>query len=700
MSSSSTSAAAAAAAAQQRQQQLQQQQQQQQLQRQHDLLRQKQLQQQQFQWAQFINSYPLNIIFPAKVSSKDKIKKPHIKTDVDLINARLLESGILFEDLQSFPQLQPGIGRFVDNLTRTGCFNSVQVQLGVVEKEQDTKKADENGGGNVTTGKDDTSSSSQDTPISQHQLEIILDEKKWYSLYIGGGFKQEGGPEQAATNLIHGAATSSGNNTGGGTTFGLGDGILGRLPKAQFETSATLLNMTGCLDTSTFRYTVDQTSTSSVTLSHERPLYSWFPHNDKSDNIGNVILALPRGSQYALGIRGMVDTVDYEWTRSYKEYQRLISCHLDNTGGLTLSNSPGETAPTPPLQYFGRGSSSTQEKEPIDADSASSSHWCYWGLDWTLSLRDVVPRRHSTLPYACDASPEIVALSGPSLLHSLTYQIRTNGCFTDNRYQPTAGYDWNSKFQLAGPPGDVGFIKAQGSYSVHVPLASTTVGGGASGTTVPNPNDGSVADTSGESVSVNWLSLHGNVNAGILQPISFSGICRPPTISDRFFVGGPLQLRGFLPAGIGPRAKTGGSTSPGGDALGGTLYYTATAAASMAVPVPRIVDYGAIRLFCFCNAGTVVGGGSSAGTGGSSGTKPSDFWKNLTGGAGAGSGSTSQLQGIPLSAILNSTRLSTGIGLAMGTPMGRLEATYSWPLRYGPRDARSNFQFGIGFNFG
>ena len=621
--------------------------------RQHELLRQKQQHEQQIQWANFINSYPLNLLFPAKVSgakkSAGKNESKPVKTNEDLINARLLENGILFEDLQNFTQLQPGIARFVDNLNRTGCFNSVKIELDVSPP---TAPTEENGDTETPNDATATSAEQNDANTATHQLNVILDEKKWYSLYIGGGFKQEG-MEQAANNLINGNS-----NTGGGTGFGLGDGILGRLPKAQFETSTTLLNLTGKLDTSTFRYTVDQTSTSSIALSHERPLYTWFNHSTNADaengdgGLGNIILALPRGSQYSLGIKGMIDTIDYEYTRSYKEYQRFVGFHLDNIGGLTLSNNAGDVAPTP--------------------DIANNDHWCYWGVDWTLALRDVVPRRHSKLPYACDSSPEIVALSGPSLIHSLTYQLRTNGSFTDNRYQPTSGYDYHTKLQLAGPPGDVGFIKAQGGCSIHLPLLSET------------PSDNPVVANNGgneetmQSDTINWLALHGNFNAGMLQPFSFSGICRPPTISDRFFVGGPLQLRGFLPAGIGPRAKTGGSTSPGGDALGGTLYYTVTAAASMAVPAP-LVDYGAMRLFCFCNAGTVVGGGIGG----------TNLWKN--GG---------QLQGIPLAAIANSSRVSTGIGLSMGTQMGRLEATYAWPLRYGPRDARSNFQFGIGFNFG
>jgi outer membrane protein assembly factor BamA len=55
---------------------------------------------------------------------------------------------------------------------------------------------------------------------------------------------------------------------------------------------------------------------------------------------------------------------------------------------------------------------------------------------------------------------------------------------------------------------------------------------------------------------------------------------------------------------------------------------------------------------------------------------------------------------VPLSAIALSTRASIGAGLSMGFGMGRLEATYAWPIRYGPRDARRALQFGFGLNIG
>lgn len=255
-------------------------------------------------------------------------------------------------------------------------------------------------------------------------------------------------------------------------------------------------------------------------------------------------------------------------------------------------------------------------------------------MDWSLLFRDVIPRRHATLPYAMDASPEITSQAGPSLKHSLAYEYRTNGRLCNDWLNPTYGIDVHGKVEVAGPPGDVGFLKLQGGASLHVPLPSQ------------------------------W-AFHGTFQTGILQSLSFGGLCGPARISDRFFLGGPMQFRGFVPAGIGPRAKTGGASVPGGDALGGDFFYTASAATSVPFPGPfSFLQDNGVRCFGFATVGTLSG-----------------------------------LNGVPLMSILRSTRASVGGGIIASTPMGRLEATYAMPLRYSPRDAKRSVQIGLGFTF-
>ena len=168
---------------------------------------------------EYVKTYPINLSFPAKVSPA--ISEKRLRTNVDLVQHRLLESGVLFDDLQQIGQVNEVSESFIKSMMQTGCYHAVQVKL-------------EN-----NLGQED-----------QSNLHILLNEKNWYSLYIGGGFKQGAIYQHAA-----------------------GDGVL---PKVQFETSGSLLNLTGHLDKTSLSYTVDQTSTATLALTHERPLYSLF----------------------------------------------------------------------------------------------------------------------------------------------------------------------------------------------------------------------------------------------------------------------------------------------------------------------------------------------------------------------------------------------------------------------------------------
>jgi outer membrane protein assembly factor BamA len=105
--------------------------------------------------------------------------------------------------------------------------------------------------------------------------------------------------------------------------------------------------------------------------------------------------------------------------------------------------------------------------------------------------------------------------------------------------------------------------------------------------------------------------------------------------------------------------------TPGGDSVGGDLYYRTTLMASLPAFTSVFAD---ARAFGFLAAGTCV------------------RQANLKD---------------PLVDVLASTRASVGVGLATTALAGsRLEVTYAWPLRYAPVDARRNFQFGIGLSLG
>ena len=425
-----------------------------------------------------INGYPIKLNFPANLFSvptegimgadsnyASATDSPKLRTSSDFVQYRLLDSNLLFEmdesgapgstkdSSQSLSTVSQELDKIAGDLESTGCYDSVQLSFGRPE-------------------------SNDKGPNPRRELDVVLKEKNWYKLYVGGGIKHEFLAD-------------------GGINGGMG-GLLGMIPKVQFESSAGLINLTGHADVSSLAYNVDQTGTPTLSFSHTRPLYNAF---GEQSSLGDRILNMDQGSKFGLTLRGMVDTLDFEHTRSCRDHIQLLGFRIANTmpGSLT-----------------GGGSSGTMEKP-------------YLGIDWTLSHRDVLPRRHVRIPYLCDASPDILVASGPSLKHSVSAEYKLNGAYTDNRFNPTFGLDSHGGVELAGPPGDVGFLKCWGGSSFHLPLLKK-------------------------------VSMHLSVNGGFIKPLSYGGLCSSgngmTNIIDRFYVGGPHQLRGFLPSGIGPRAKS------------------------------------------------------------------------------------------------------------------------------------------------
>ena len=515
-----------------------------------------------------------------------------------------------------------------------------------------------------------------------YSVTVDLDEKKWYKFYVGGGINADD------LSSVGSASNSAGfGSLGGGGATGA---ALSVLPKLQFETSASLLNLTGFADVSSASYSVDPMGSSAFRFVHDRPLcsylseenplYRWLMpedprtinHSDKQSNgSGTDTLKGQQlhfkdhaqyppwgGSQASLGLHAICHDVDHEFTRSSKEFVRSVGMRLANhTRGAVRDPSVGGAA-----------------KPSIGPPDGMAGPYLF--LDWDMSLRDVLPKRCGTHPFALDCSTEVAQLAGTRLKHALSGGLYLNGHRVDDRYEPTQGYDAHCVVEVAGPPGDVGFVKVKGGFSSHFPVGSWHAM--ASGV---NSKKKSVEEDKEEEFALplgSGMALHSSFNCGILRPLAFGGqvgsqACSTVPLSDRFHVGGPGQLRGFLPAGIGPRAHQGGSSVPGGDALGGDVFYASTLAASMPFPTyfTQLQQSGA-RLFGFANAGTCVSAGHSPPSLGWS------FWNQ----------------------VLQSSRVAIGCGVSMASSMGRFEATYAVPLRYGPRDARKSVQFGFGFSFG
>jgi Omp85 superfamily domain len=530
----------------------------------------------QLQVQQFAAGYEVQVAWPAHVRGSRR-------TDPDLVQHRLLEAGMLYEVPTSLKDVTEAATRFVSDLERSQCFKAVRVEIG-------GKTGSESGGG----GEDDKASASGGG-TKMRNLTVHLQEANWYRLHAGGGVK---------TSSLLGDHLGSSSST---TAF---------LPTAELECSVGLRNLTGCLDTTSLQYTLDSQSIATVRLQHQRPLYSALP-----SPLSESVLAQATGSQIVLEAQAGIDTVDHTWTRSYREFQRLMSLRVSHPDGG-------------------------------------------WSAEWSLLGRDLVPQRHATVPYAYAASKEVVAASGPNVRHAFTVEYAPPS--SESPTSSTA--QLHGKLQLATPPGDVGFCKVEGGFRTsHSPLQSWLGGG----------------PLSAVSTAAALLQVQSSFRAGYLHRLDFGGLTgRSSTcLSDRFYVGGPIQLRGFGPCGIGPRASPTSTIPSPGDALGGDFYYSGTLLASVPpnVWLPQNEDGGGgggggapqnpasspFRLFGFANIGTCVGHVAST----------------------------------PILSILHSTRASVGVGLSTNAlgPM-RLEVTYALPLRYGPRDIRKTFQFGMGIS--
>lgn len=473
--------------------------------------------------SQHVQSYPIRLLFPADVSASpdessesnsasdttDAATKPLRRTSPDLINYRLLETvGLDFTPDENesinpnnndsstssstitLAETTQALNHFVKDLERTNCYNSVQVLLGNQDRKGDSAivGSGENGDG-----------------ICPKKVNVVLNEKNWYKLYIGGGIKHDNAAAAATTSF----------------------------PKVQFETSASLINLTGLTDYTQCSYTIDQTSTPTLSLTHTRPLYSLFDTNNSV--IGDTILNMNQGSKIGITFRANIDTLDYEHTRSSKDYIQSI--------GMKIANSTPHSS----------------------SMNAAMSEDVYLGLDWSLSHRDVIPRRSTTSPFLCDASPDIIACGGQSWKHSVSAEYKMNGFYTDSKYDPTVGIDSYGGVELAGPPGDVGFLKCWAGGSVHVPLGEVD---GADSSNSDNDDYVSPKSKGGliSSILPRGLSLHTAYSFGMIKSLSYGGLCTSggdmTNISDRFYIGGSHQLRGFLPAGIGPRSDEVSYTKP------------------------------------------------------------------------------------------------------------------------------------------
>ena len=257
-----------------------------------------------------------------------------------------------------------------------------------------------------------------------------------------------------------------------------------------------------------------------------------------------------------------------------------------------------------------------------------------------MALRDILPRRHLSVPYAYDASLSIMRLATPSLKSTISYKYKDDQ--RNHPILPTDGTYFSSLLEVAGlGMGDTAYVKAEVTGTAH------------------------------KSLGFLGLSAHVGGIVGVIRPTGWrvreqdemtaGGQAVVPTtcFSDRYIIGGLQTLRGFGYSGVGPRAapKEGGCLK--GDSLGGDIKYLATASLAAPLPIPLLENFG-LRWHVFADAGNLLP------------------WS------------------APLQNMVREMRVSCGTGLALSLGPARLELNYSVPVKsLKGKDFEQRWQFGL-----
>ncbi len=221
--------------------------------------------------------------------------------------------------------------------------------------------------------------------------------------------------------------------------------------------------------------------------------------------------------------------------------------------------------------------------------------------------------------------------NGPVLTSLVGYTVAYNA-LDDNR-NPTAGMLVNLNQDFAGVGGDVDFVRTTVDSRTYYEVMSDLVG-----------------------------VLH--LQAGYVTGYTSNSV----RMLDHFQMG-PNLVRGFSPAGIGPRDLTPGTTN---DALGGTMFWGASA--EVQTPLYFLPKDSGVKVAAFVDSGSL--------------------W-NYTGPTSwSVTGETLQLSNNNM--FVNS---SAGVGLLWASPFGPIRFDLAYPITKQPFDRTQFFRFSGGTSF-
>ena len=232
--------------------------------------------------------------------------------------------------------------------------------------------------------------------------------------------------------------------------------------------------------------------------------------------------------------------------------------------------------------------------------------------------------------------------------YSLTYNV------LDNNRNPTEGWMAELRQDFAGVGGDVKFIRTAGDVWGYHEVVSDVV-----------------ASLHLQGGYITGWGCSKDNNTG--NPLTTPSECL--RMLDQFQMG-PNLVRGFAPAGIGPRDLTNFALTGTGDALGGSKYWGASL--ELQTPLYFLPKDAGIKVAAFADAGSLWDYSGPS-------------WWAATGEVISGS-----LCSTPPCPIDNGMhiRSSVGVGLIWASPFGPLRFDYSIPLTSEPYDRTQRFRFG------
>lgn len=246
-----------------------------------------------------------------------------------------------------------------------------------------------------------------------------------------------------------------------------------------------------------------------------------------------------------------------------------------------------------------------------DCSLTNTAPGCYGNGEASLAVRESIA-----------GGPVLVSLVGYSLAYNTL----------DNNKMPTSGLYAEFKQDLAGVGGDVNFIRQTVEARNYYEVFPDVVG---------------------------VLKLQGGYVAGWGD--------KPLRMLDHFQMG-PNLVRGFAPAGFGPRDLTPGTTQ---DALGGSMYWGTTL--EVQTPLYFLPKEIGIKLATYVDAGSLWD------------------YKGIT--------SWSQTNETLTVADSKSVRSSVGVGLIWDSPLGPLRFDLAYPLTKESYDRTQIFRFSGGAKF-